>query len=202
MCSRPGINIGSSATTAAAAETARRAAAALAAAAVLLAAPVSGGGAALAAGGGLFDAAAAASAPAPFTLYGTNQKLFSIETLDGEKVVSRSRGFTVDTCVSAVEERVESPEFQMLSAGERLRAGDNLLCRRATGPDLKPACATSCRAACSDALDAEAAKQQAETGLPLSPSDRKRLMRGCVRQCTYGCVGSGKTHDFVTTSRR
>lgn len=44
---------------------------------------------------------------------GTNYKLFSIEKLDGEKVVSRSRGFTVDTCVSAVDENMESPEFQV-----------------------------------------------------------------------------------------
>lgn len=43
---------------------------------------------------------------------------------------------------------------------------------------------------------------QADTGLQLSPADRKRLQRNCYRQCDYGCVGSGRSHDFVTPSRR
>jgi hypothetical protein len=147
----------------------------------------------------------------------------------------------------------------------QLRLGSNLLCKRSTGPDLKPACSSSCKAACSAALDAEAAKQlvrvgagggaekrgartachqirvtdsaagliisesraclnirapsgrcrgrdpaasgplprpQANSGLQLSPADRQRLLRSCTRQCNYGCIGSGKTHDFVTPSRR
>lgn len=41
--------------------------------------------------------------------------------LDGEKVVSRSRGFTVDTCVSAVDEEMESPEFQGLPPGDKVK---------------------------------------------------------------------------------
>ncbi|KAI8477431.1 MAG: hypothetical protein J3K34DRAFT_398231 [Monoraphidium minutum] len=150
---------------------------------------------------GLFDRSDD-EGPEPFTLYGTNFKMFSIEQLDGEKVVSRSRGFTVDTCVSAVDEAMESPEFQRLPSGDKMRSGSNLLCKRATGPELKPACASSCREACSAALDAEAAKQLANTGLQLSPTDRKRMLRSCTRQCNYGCNGSGKTHDFVTPSRR
>jgi hypothetical protein len=47
--------------------------------------------------------------------------MYSIEQLDGEKVLSRSRGFTVDTCVSAVDEAMESPEFQGLSTGDKVR---------------------------------------------------------------------------------
>jgi hypothetical protein len=111
--------------------------------------------------GGLFGGSDE-GAPEPFTLYGSNFKLFSIEEvreldglierraaahpiasstrpapappstfppqhppppppqLDGNKVVSRSRGFTVDTCVSAVDESVESPEFQGLSSGDKV----------------------------------------------------------------------------------
>ena len=43
--------------------------------------------------------------------------------LDGNKVLSRSRGFTVDTCVSAVDEDMESPEFQGLPPGDKVRRG-------------------------------------------------------------------------------
>ncbi|GBF88524.1 hypothetical protein Rsub_01239 [Raphidocelis subcapitata] len=175
---------------------ARRFAAAALATGLLLLQP--GGGAAAA---GLFGGSDE-GAPEPFTLYGSNFKLYSIEKLDGEKVVSRTRGFTVDTCISAVDEAAETPEARGQPTGERVRSGNNLLCKRSTGQDLKAACSTSCREACNAALDAEASKQQADTGLTLSPTDRKRLLRSCVRQCDYGCVGSGKTHDFVTPSRR
>lgn len=53
-------------------------------------------------------------------------------------------------------------------ARPQLRSGNNLLCKRSTGPDLKKACATSCREACSAALDAEESKQKVgATGSPL-----------------------------------
>lgn len=46
--------------------------------------------------------------------------------MDGEKVISRQRGFTVDSCVSAIAADSETPEFNGLSTGEKVR-GHNLL---------------------------------------------------------------------------
>jgi hypothetical protein len=40
--------------------------------------------------------------------------------MEGEKVVSRSRGFTVDSCVSAVLASQETPEFNGLPTGEKV----------------------------------------------------------------------------------
>lgn len=41
--------------------------------------------------------------------------------MQGEKVVSRSRGFTVDTCVSGKTASEESPIFNSLSTGAKVR---------------------------------------------------------------------------------
>lgn len=48
-------------------------------------------------------------------------KKYVIEQLSGEKVVSRARGFTVDTCVSAIPQAAETPEFQGLPTGDKVR---------------------------------------------------------------------------------
>jgi hypothetical protein len=58
----------------------------------------------------------------PFTLYGTNFKKYEIEQMQGEKVVSRSRGFTVDTCVSGKAANEETPMFNGLSTGAKVGA--------------------------------------------------------------------------------
>lgn len=49
-------------------------------------------------------------------------KKYQIERMDGEKVISRSRGFTVDSCVSAVLASQETPEFNGLPTGEKVSA--------------------------------------------------------------------------------
>ncbi len=49
-------------------------------------------------------------------------KKFVIEQLDGEKVVSRKRGFTVDTCVASARQSEETPSFRFLPVGEKVRA--------------------------------------------------------------------------------
>lgn len=49
-------------------------------------------------------------------------KKYQIEQMEGEKVVSRSRGFTVDSCVSAVLASQETPEFNGLPTGEKVRS--------------------------------------------------------------------------------
>lgn len=48
-------------------------------------------------------------------------KKFLIEVLDGEKVLARKRGFTVSTCTGVVEETLESPQFQALPVGDKVR---------------------------------------------------------------------------------
>jgi hypothetical protein len=49
-----------------------------------------------------------------------HSKKYQIEQMEGEKVVSRSRGFTVDSCVSAVLASQETPEFNGLPTGEKV----------------------------------------------------------------------------------
>ncbi|KAF8073044.1 nip7 [Scenedesmus sp. PABB004] len=147
--------------------------------------------------GGLFDDAAD-----PFTLYGTTFKQFQIEKMQGEKVVSRARGFTVDSCVSAVQASAETPEFNGLATGQKVQAGDNLLCKRATGQDLKASCKASCGAACTDALAGYEERLFAESGLRLDDKERARVLRNCRHSCSYECTKSGKAHDFVVPSRR
>ncbi|WIA09282.1 hypothetical protein OEZ86_011865 [Tetradesmus obliquus] len=138
----------------------------------------------------------------PFTLYGTNFKKYQIEQMEGEKVVSRSRGFTVDSCVSAVLASQETPEFNGLPTGEKVQAGDGLLCKRATGPDLNKACKQSCASACGDALARYEERMFAETGFKLEPKERERVLRNCRHSCSYECTKSGKAHDFVVPYRR
>lgn len=48
------------------------------------------------------------------------QKKFLIEQLDGEKVVARKKGFTVETCVGAVDVNQETPQFQGLPSGDKV----------------------------------------------------------------------------------
>lgn len=47
-------------------------------------------------------------------------KKYEIEQMQGEKVVSRSRGFTVDTCVSGKTASEESPMFNGMSTGAKV----------------------------------------------------------------------------------
>eukprot|EP00877_Chromochloris_zofingiensis_P001123 jgi/Chrzof1/11010/Cz05g20090.t1 len=138
----------------------------------------------------------------PFTLYGTTFKKFSIEQLDGDKVLSRHRGFTVDTCVGAIEAAQETPEFQSLSTGEKVRAAGNLLCKESIGPDLKPACVASCSSACDAALKNYADMNEAETGYQIQPADKTRVLKNCRRSCVYECTKSGKARDFVVPYNR
>lgn len=54
-------------------------------------------------------------------LHAVCSKKYQIEQMDGEKVLSRQRGFTVDSCVSAIAADSETPEFNGLSTGEKVR---------------------------------------------------------------------------------
>eukprot|EP00879_Flechtneria_rotunda_P026836 GHRR01028671.1.p1 GENE.GHRR01028671.1~~GHRR01028671.1.p1 ORF type:complete len:277 (+),score=64.15 GHRR01028671.1:114-833(+) len=138
----------------------------------------------------------------PFTLYGTNFKKYQIERLQGEKVLSRQRGFTVDSCVSAITASEETPEFNGLSTGDKVQAANGLLCKRSVGPDLKQACKQSCATACTDALAAYEDRMFAETGYKLQPKERERVLRNCRHSCSYECTKSGKAHDFAVPYRK
>jgi hypothetical protein len=84
----------------------------------------------------------------------------------------------------------------------QVQAGDGLLCKRATGPDLGKACKESCASACTDALARYEARMFAETGFKLEPKERERVLRNCRHSCSYECTKSGKAHDFVVPYRR
>lgn len=84
----------------------------------------------------------------------------------------------------------------------QVSAGDDLLCKRATGSDLKAVCKQSCGSACEAALDAYEARLTAEMGLTLNSKERQRVLKNCRHSCSYECTKSGKAHDFVVPSRR
>jgi len=84
----------------------------------------------------------------------------------------------------------------------QVEAGEDLLCQRATGGDLKGVCKQSCGSACEAALTAYESRLQAETGLSLSVKERQRVLKNCRHSCSYECTKSGKAHDFVVPSRR
>jgi hypothetical protein len=84
----------------------------------------------------------------------------------------------------------------------QVQAGDGLLCKRATGPDLNKACKQSCASACTDALARYEARMFAKTGFKLEPKERERVLRNCRHSCSYECTKSGKAHDFVVPYRR
>jgi hypothetical protein len=64
-----------------------------------------------------------------------------IEDLEGEKIVARRRGLTVNSCVSAVREADETPSFRSLPAGDKVDIIEgNKVCRAEKGQDLKAAC--------------------------------------------------------------
>jgi hypothetical protein len=84
----------------------------------------------------------------------------------------------------------------------QVQAGEDLLCKQATGQDLKAVCKSSCTSACESALAAYEARLTAETGLTLDPKERSRVLKNCRHSCSYECTKSGKAHDFVVPSRR
>ena len=58
-------------------------------------------------------------------------KKFLIENLDGERVLSRKRGFTTTVCTAALGQSEETPEMQFLPIGEKVRLAGNQKCRKA-----------------------------------------------------------------------
>jgi hypothetical protein len=138
----------------------------------------------------------------PFVVYGSNFKQYLIEQLDGEKIVARKRGFTVDACTGVVPASRETPGFAGLSPGEKVEASGNSVCRRAAGTELKPACVTACSSSCAASLDAYEQVLEKTSGYRLAASDRARIAKNCQRSCAVECNKSGKAHDFAAPYKR
>ncbi|GAX74781.1 hypothetical protein CEUSTIGMA_g2228.t1 [Chlamydomonas eustigma] len=141
----------------------------------------------------------------PFTIYGTVFKKYLIEVLEGEKIISRKRGFTVDTCVSTLSAAAEDglgPQFQGLPTGEKVRIAGVSSCRRSEGTELPTACARSCETACSAAMQNYVTKSASETGILVEEKEKIRMTKSCTRDCRSECTKPGKAFDFVSTSRR
>ncbi|GFR43769.1 hypothetical protein Agub_g4883, partial [Astrephomene gubernaculifera] len=138
----------------------------------------------------------------PFTLYGTNSKKFLIEELQGNKIVGRRRGFTVEACVGAVEAPEETPQFQGLSTRDKALYAEGRTCKKSEGQELRETCRVACETACSEAVAGQAARVAGESGFRLLAADQVRLARGCARSCTYECGKPGSNFDFVVPYRR
>ncbi len=65
-------------------------------------------------------------------------KRFVIEVLDGEKIVSRRKGFTVETCVASALANQQMPSFQFLPLRDKVGATGNAICTHAEGARLPP----------------------------------------------------------------
>ncbi len=147
----------------------------------------------------------------PFSVYGVLFKKYLIEVLDGEKIISRKKGFTVDTCVSGLssaEEQRLGPRFAGLPLGEKVtnnqgpagslviqsihapflmqaRVAGSQTCRRSKGPDLATACKTSCEEACAAGVAEYASKAVRETGIRVEESELARGERPPHGTSTY-----------------
>lgn len=133
----------------------------------------------------------------PFTLFGTTAKKYLIEQLDGEKVVSRRKGFTVQTCVAGYASSQESPELNGAATRDKVYASPRKACRKSEGDELKPTCAASCEASCAAGLARYAADADRLTGFRVPDADKERVMRSCVRSCSYECTKPGKVCGAV-----
>jgi len=141
----------------------------------------------------------------PFTVYGSVFKKYLIEVLDGEKIVSRKRGFTVDACVTALsveDEDALGPQFQGLPTGEKVRIAGSLICNRSEGSELKVTCASSCEMSCSSAVSRYVQESSERTGIAVEDKVRERVLKSCVRDCKSECSKPGKAFDFTVPSRR
>lgn len=134
-------------------------------------------------------------------MLGSNFKKFLIEELDGEKIVSRRRGFTVQTCTSTVLQADETPQYNALPMGERVGEGSNGTCAVSVGSELKPACESSCLGACTQTLRKYNEEAFLRTGFELDERAVGKVLRACSRQCTYECGKPGRGMSFSVPSK-
>mmetsp|Transcript_25576 Transcript_25576/g.64552 ORF Transcript_25576/g.64552 Transcript_25576/m.64552 type:complete len:149 (-) Transcript_25576:237-683(-) len=128
-------------------------------------------------------------------------KKYVIEVLQGEKIVSRKKGFTVTTCVSAVAAADETPAFNSLPVGEKIFQAPRSLCVKQESQDLPAACATACSSACDRQLDAYNEATRDLTGLALGETDKSKMAKAGSRRCNYECTKQGASSTFVVPSR-
>jgi len=121
--------------------------------------------------------------------------------LQGDKVVSRKRGFTVTACTSAVPAAEETPEFNSLPTGGRVFAAGKALCVKRETQDLEEACESACSGACEKQMDAYNRKLASTTGFPLSDAQKEKFTKSASRRCSYACSKQGKSSTFVVPSR-
>ena len=145
-----------------------------------------------------------------FSVLGTVVKKYVIENLNGEKIVSRQKGFTVNSCVltlSGAEEDSYGTPFQSLfSNSEKISfaesEGIKEVCVRSTGPELKSVCQSSCEASCASSISDYKEGVSRSSGLDLEEASVKRLIKSCQRDCKSECNKSGKISEWTEVSRR
>jgi len=137
----------------------------------------------------------------PFTLYGGVFKKYVIEVLDGEKVVSRKRGFTVTTCVSAIAANDETPAFNSLPLGERVFNSGPYLCIKRESPNLEEACSSSCSSACERQIEKYDKTITEQSGFSMSERTKSKIVRSGTRQCNYECNKQGRSSTFAIPTR-
>jgi len=130
----------------------------------------------------------------PFTLQGTTKKKYSVEELEGEKVVKRRPGITARSCIKIAS------TAQSAGSG-KLDAPEKSICRSAEDrSSVKKACQMSCKSACEDSLEDFRVSTGGEFGLPPSKESLERPQKRCTRNCSYECQKEGSGYRFTVNS--
>ncbi|CAI5954062.1 unnamed protein product [Closterium sp. NIES-64] len=137
----------------------------------------------------------------PFTLYGTVQKKYYIERLEGEKVLSRGKGFTATACVAALDNAAETPELQALPIGAKVSVIGNAVCGKGEGSERDGSCSVACDKACEGAMRRHGEVVLRSTGYTIEDADARKAVRQCSSQCMRECTKSGRFSSFVTPFR-
>jgi hypothetical protein len=146
-----------------------------------------------------------------FQVLGSVSKKYVIENLQGEKIVSRAKGFTVNSCVltlSGAEEDSLGIAFQSLFSNNEKMAyaegpdGKREVCARSTGSNLKVACQTSCESSCQTSIRSYKEGVSKSSGLDLDKGSVDRVLKSCVRDCKSECNKSGRASEFTELVRR
>ena len=136
----------------------------------------------------------------PFVIMGTNMKKYLIEILEGEKIVKRERGFTVETCTSTRRQADERPgESMQNQIGDT--GGPGSTCVLSIGKDLPSVCQESCLGSCTETLRAYNAAYKTRTGFNLNEKETGRLLRACSGKCKYECSKAGQVFNFSIPSK-
>ncbi|KAK9834077.1 hypothetical protein WJX81_008439 [Elliptochloris bilobata] len=136
----------------------------------------------------------------PFTVFGNVRKKYLIEQRAGEKILGRTKGFTVEACAEGVAVAADSLQYPPNRTSPA--APDGGRCQQVEGAELAPACVSACRAACGNAVEQYAVLARSTTGFAVADDAQARASRACSRECAYECNKPGKFYGFQVTSRR